>query len=111
MFIRCAYFVGKPIPGKEAQLRARLAETLGLYMGFDKIRRVQLLSTQAAEEGAPDVFACLQLSFDTEQDLQQALATPYRQQLRAHFAEAVLPLFDGTVKHINHQVSDQVPTH
>ena len=31
-----------------------------------------------------------------------------RSALRAHFASAVLPLFDGTVKYINHQVDEQV---
>lgn len=108
MFVRCAYFMGHPVAGQEAVLRERLLETLQLYMKFDKIRSVQLLTAQEVEAGAPEIHATLQLVFDSERDLLEALATPYRQQLRAHFAEKILPLFEGTIKHINHAVDEQM---
>ncbi len=104
MFMRCAYFLGKPLAGRDAEFHASLQGIMQRYWGFEKIRAVQLLSAREHEEGAPPVYATLQLCFDNEADLQEALTSPYRQALRAQFAETVLPLFEGQVKHINHAV-------
>lgn len=107
MFMRCAYFVGRPVRGKEAELHARLTDALTMYQGFDKIRSVQLLLAKESEEGAPDIYATLQLCFAEEAELQAALASPFRQQMRAYFVDTVFPPFEGSVKHINHAVSDR----
>ncbi len=108
MFIRSAYFVGKPFPGKEAEFRQLLQGALKLYMGFKNIRGAQFLEAREVEEGAPAIYATLQLRFDSESDLQAALATPFRQEMRSYFLNSVFPLFDGTAKHINHHVEEQV---
>ncbi|MEO7243030.1 MAG: hypothetical protein ABIW85_08980 [Variovorax sp.] len=110
MFIRCAYFTGKPVAGKEAALKKSLQATLAAYMKFEKIRSVQLLIAKEHEEGAPNHYATLQLCFDSEADLQAALATPFRQEMRAHFVDNVFPLFEGVVKHINCDVHELVET-
>lgn len=108
MFIRSAYFTGRPLPGQEALLHTRLSEVLQMYLQFEKIHSVQLLFAKEIEAGGPELYATLQLCFDNEADLLEALATPYRQTLRAHFASHVIPLFDGTVKHVNHVVEQVV---
>lgn len=107
MYMRCAYFVGRPVRGKEAEFHSRLNDALKMYMGFEKILSVQLLCGKEFEDGAPDIHATLQLCFDNEADLQAALASPFRQEMRSYFVDTVFPLFDGSVKHINHMVSEQ----
>lgn len=104
MYVRSAYFVGKPFPGKEAEFRQRMQEAVKLYLGFKNIRAAQFMDARDADEGAPGIYATLQLCFDNESDLQAALATPFRQEMRSHFLNNVFPLFDGAAKHINHQV-------
>lgn len=110
MFIRSAYFTGRPVPGQEDLLHSRLGEVLQMYLGLPKIRAAQLLSAKDIEEGGPNLHATLQLCFDNEADLLAALATPYRQTLRTHFLEQIFPLFEGTVKHVNHAVQERVAT-
>jgi len=107
MFIRSAYFIGQPVAGQAEALRGHLEAALQRYMGFDKIQSAQLYVSQEFEEGAPGIYATLQLCFACEADLLAALATPFRQEMRAYFAEAVFPLFEGSVKHINHEVTEQ----
>ncbi len=104
MFMRCAYFIGRPVPGQEAELHRRMIDTAGRYLGFPQMRSVQLITSQQKDEGAPDLYATLQLIYDSEQAMHDALALPLRDELRAHFAAQVLPLFEGTVKHINHHM-------
>lgn len=104
MFMRCAYFLGKPVPGQEEELHRRMVEVAQRYLGFEQVRSVQLLTSAHGDEGAPDLYATLQLCYDSEDDMNAALAMPYRHELRAHFAELVLPLFEGSVKHVNHHV-------
>ena len=96
------------VAGKEAALKQSLQATLAAYMKFETIRSVQLLIAREHEEGAPNHYATLQLFFDTEADLQAALATLFRQEMRAHFVYAVFPLFERPVQHINYDVDEQV---
>jgi hypothetical protein len=109
MFIRCAYLIGKPAQGKDAALHQALQSLLKMYMSFEKIRAVKLLTGREWEDGAPGIYATLELCFDSEADLKAALATPFRQEFRAYFAANVIPLFDGIVKHINYDVLEQTP--
>ena len=107
MFIRCGYLIGKPAPGKADALREGLLKALKMFMAFDKIRSAKLLSGKDFEDGAPEIYATLELCFDNEADLLAALATPYRQEFRAFFAAHVMPNFDGIVKHINQDVTEE----
>ncbi len=109
MFIRCGYLIGKPAPGKADALREGLLKSLKMFMGFEKIRSAKLLSGKDFEDGAPEIYATLELCFDNEADLLAALATPYRQEFRAFFAANVMPNFDGIVKHINQEVAEEKP--
>ena len=108
MFIRCAYLIGRPLAGHEPQLHDSLLEALRLYGGFDKIRSIRLLTSQDAEDGAPDIYATLELHFASEADLNAAFEKPFRQEFRAWFALHVMPHFSGIVKHANQQVDEQV---
>ena len=107
MFMRCAYFVGQPVASKAAEFQARLDEALKRYMGFERILSAQMLMAREREDGAPNIYATLQLCFRSEADLRAALASPFRTVMRAYFVEQVFPLFEGSVTHINHDVSEQ----
>ena len=107
MFIRCAYLIGKPVAGKEGDLQRALQATLKMYLNFDNIRSIKLLTGRDHEAGAPDIYATLQMCFDSAGDLAAAFEKPFRQEFRAHFAANVMPLFDGIVKHINFDVAEE----
>ncbi len=102
MFVRCAYFTGHPVPGKESQLQAELEAALPMYMDMPHIVSANLLMSREAEEGAPGIHAMLQMEFASPADLEDALKSPARQRLRQHFVDVVFPLFEGSITHINH---------
>ena len=105
MYVRCGYFIGRPIQGKKDELDAQLRAVMDLYPGFPGIRWAHMLIADEVDEGAPDVYATVQFAFDSKEALDAALATPHRQELRAHYARWVLPLFEGTVLHANQHVA------
>lgn len=109
MFMRCAYLIGQAKPGKGDELQKALRSALKMYMGFDRILSARLLVGQDHEEGAPEIYATLEFLFETEADLHAALAKPYRQEFRAWFASNVTPLFEGVIKHINQDTTEQRP--
>ncbi len=109
MFMRCAYLIGQPQPGKGDELQQALRSALKMYMNFDRILSARLLLGQDHEDGAPAIYATLEFWFDTEADLHAALDKPYRQEFRTWFAANVTPLFDGVIKHINQDVTEQKP--
>ncbi len=109
MFMRCAYHIGQPRPGKGDDLQKALRSALKMYMNFERIVSARLLLGRDHEEGAPAIYATLEFWFASEADLHAALDKPYRQEFRTWFAANVTPLFDGVVKHINQDVTEQNP--
>lgn len=105
MYVRCGYFIGQPVAGKKAELDAQLHGIVELYRRFPRIRWANMSVADEVDEGAPAIYATIQFCFDSKQDLEAALATPVRQELRTHYANAVLPLFEGTIKHANQTVT------
>lgn len=109
MYTRCAYFTGRPRAGREEAFDQRLREGLALYRGLPGLQSAVLHLADEAEPGAPALHAVMELRFADAAAVQAALATPLRQQLRAWFHEQVLPLFDGSVAHINHASAELRP--
>jgi len=108
MFVRAAYFIGRPHAGREAALDRQLRDALPMYANMPGCRRVELQRSREAEHGAPaGLFAVLEQTYDDSAALQAALASPQRTRLRAHFTDAVLPLFDGSVAHVNHEADSR----
>jgi hypothetical protein len=109
MFIRCAYLVGKPRDGHADALRQSLLTALPMYMRFDKIVSIRLLTSQDHEDGAPDIYATLELCFQTEAELWAAFEKPFRQEFKGWFGANVMPHFDGIVRHANQTVDEHTP--
>ncbi|HUH88782.1 MAG TPA: hypothetical protein VL003_12150 [Pusillimonas sp.] len=105
MYVRCGYFIGRPIEGKKEELDTQLKAMMAHYPGFPGIRWAQMLIADEVDEGAPGIYATVQFAFDSKEALEAALATPHRQEVRGHYARSVLPLFDGTVLHANQHVA------
>ncbi|CAM5428506.1 hypothetical protein [Eoetvoesiella caeni] len=108
MYVRCGYFIGQPVQGKKKELDEQLHAVVEMYRRFPGIRWASMLVADEADVGAPAIYATIQFCFDSKAALEAALATPHRQELRAHYANAVMPLFEGSVQHANQAVSNIV---
>lgn len=108
MYVRCGYFIGKPAAGKKAELDAELMGVVKLYHKFPGLRWANMLIADEVEEGSPEIYATLHFCFDSKEALEAALATPVRQELRTHYANAVLPFFEGTIKHANQHATSLI---
>lgn len=106
MYTRCAYFTGRPRPGREREFEQRLREGLNRYVGLPGLQSAVLHLAAEAEPGAPALHAVIELRFEDAAAVEAALATPLRHELRAWFHEHVLPLFEGNVAHINHMSAE-----
>lgn len=110
MYVRCGYFIGQPVDGKKEALDEQLRAVMELYPKFPGIRWAKMLIADEVDEGAPGIYATVQFAFDSKSDLEAALATPSRQEIRGHYARFVLPLFEGTVLHANQHVTTMPDT-
>ncbi len=105
MYVRCAYFIGRPVAGKQKELDEQLLAVVDLYPGFPGLRWANMMLSKEPDDGTPDIYATVQFCFDSPEALAQALDTPHRQVVRDHYAKHVLPLFEGTIKHVNQEVN------
>lgn len=101
MYTRYAYFMGQPKAGAEDQFMAGLEAATAQYAGLPGVRSARLEIPETIDDGAPAIFASIRMAFDSAADIEIALASPERQLVRAAFVSQVLPLFEGTVAHIN----------
>ncbi|QRX81735.1 hypothetical protein [Glaciimonas sp. PAMC28666] len=100
MFSRYAYFVGKAVNGASAALLEQLHIcTLG-YATLPKVLSARLEVPVHLDPSAPEVFACIRMTFENAEDIDVALASAQRDVVRAGVVKNVLPLFEGTVHHI-----------
>jgi len=105
---RYAYFIGRPAEGKSEQFMQALSAVAAGFATLPGVRSAQLERPYFFESEALDVYAAIRLSFDRPEDIDAALATPERQQLRRQFVEQVLPLFQGVVTHINYSADEHL---
>jgi hypothetical protein len=100
MFSRVAYFVGEAVNGASEALLAQLHIcTLG-YATLPKVLSASLEVPIHRDASAPQVFACIRMTFEKAEDIDVALGSAQRDVVRAGVAQNVLPLFEGTVHHI-----------
>ncbi len=110
MFVRCAYFEGDVAPeNRERFDRVVDQEIAPLMARFPKVRAVRILRGDWFEDAAPRYYQTFEMQFDTAEDIEAALQAPVRKQIHAKLSE-ILPLFDGSIKHINHRVTEVMPS-
>lgn len=105
---RYAYFIGRPIEGKSEQFLQELDDIVTGFSALPGVRSAQLERPYYFETDELDIYATVRISFDRPEDIDAALATPKRQELRARFAERVKPLFDGAITHINYNGTEHL---
>jgi len=102
MIIRNAVFEGT-VDNQELFDRSVTEELIPLIKRFPKIRDVKVLKNIWLEDGAPPIYLVLQLCFDTNEDLEEALNSQQRAASKAK-AEEIIPLLKGRVYHMNFQL-------
>jgi hypothetical protein len=102
MFIRFAYFEGQ-VDNRDQKLFDNVVvnEMLPLIKSFPEIRDVKVLKNVWVEENAPPIYMCLQLTFDSKEDMEIALQSKQRAASKAK-AEEIVPLLNGRVYHMNY---------
>jgi uncharacterized protein (TIGR02118 family) len=106
MYVRCAYFEGTVAPeNRERFDRFFEQEVVPLISQFPNIRGVRLLRSEWREEGAPDIYQTIEMTFDSKEDVATALASDARAQNKENTQNSgIMELFQGRLYHINHGV-------
>lgn len=100
MIVRSAYLEGTVAEKDRAEFDRRMNTTvLGAIRTYPRIRDVRLRRIAEADAGAPPVYMIFDLYFDSLDDMNAALASQTRQQVRDRIAEA-MGLFKGRVYHL-----------
>ncbi|WP_397473268.1 hypothetical protein [Pusillimonas sp.] len=105
---RYAYFIGRPIEGQSEQFMQELSAIVTGFSTLPGVKSAQLERPYYFESDELDIYAAVRLSFDSPKDIDAALATTRRQELRAQFAERVKPLFEGVITHINYEGDEHI---
>ena len=106
MYVRCAYFEGD-VAAENREKFNRFFEDVAvpLINKFPGIRGVRLLRSEWREEGAPNIYQTIELTFDNREAVEAALASPARENNLENMRKSgIMDLFDGTVRHINFEV-------
>jgi len=98
MYQRIAYFVGKPT---SPEFVVQLELVFEGFATLPGLRDAKLTYAEDRDANAIDLYASIQLTFETADSMRAALATPERHVLRDQFVTKVIPLFSGEVFHIN----------
>jgi hypothetical protein len=105
MHIRCAYFEGTVAPENRARFDGFMDdEIMPRLTRMPKVRAVRLLRGEAFQDGAPGIYQTIEQEYDSLADIEAALASEVRREMREKLAE-VMGLFEGRIWHINHSLA------
>ena len=104
MWVRSAFWTGRPKPGNEgafaAAIDAELVPALRALPGVDGARS---LWPRRLEDDPPGVACQILVEFADQAAVDRMLASPERAALRTRVRE-VAQLFDGAISHIDYEV-------
>ena len=104
MWIRSAFWIGRPRAGAEAGFAdlmcARVIPAMRRFPGVDGVR---LLWPRRREDGPPDLYCQVLVEFADAAALERMMASAERLALRPQVRE-LAALFDGSVSHIDYEV-------
>jgi len=104
MHIRCAYFEGTVAPEDRTRFDSFMdTEIMPRLTRMPKVRAVRLLRGEEFQDGAPGIYQTIEQEYDSLADIEAALSSEVRSEMRAKLAE-VMGLFEGRVWHINHRL-------
>lgn len=100
-YSRTAYLLGEVSAEArgafDAALSGRVADLIRAMPG---VSRVEVHFADRRDEGAPEIYAALIISYASAAEMERALASPIRQEMQAAFRE-ILPAFTGRILHVN----------
>ena len=104
MYIRSAFWIGRPRAGQEKAFMDGInLELVPAMRKFPGVRAVKALWPTQREDNPPDVALQILVEFDKREDAQLMLASAERLALRPRVKE-VAGLFDGAMSHIEYDV-------
>lgn len=107
MYTRCAYFEGTVDRQDQETFNNFIdQEIVPIMRTFPGLRQLRILRPVWREEGAPHYYQQFELSFDSLEAIEHFLASKERAANVIKIQE-ILPLFKGTIKHMNHRVDYQ----
>ena len=103
MWIRSAFWLGKPKAGVEAQFQALMDNSVvpGLK-ALPGVRSAKALWPKVREDNPPDICCQIVVEFDTRADVDRMLASPERVAMRPKVLE-IKALFEGQFSHIDYE--------
>ena len=106
-YTRCAYFEGDVAPENQERFNNFIdEEVVPIMRTFPGLRQLRIYRPVWREEGALNLYQQFELTFDSEEDIEQFLASEERQANKDKL-DQILPLFDGQIKHVNHRVDHE----
>ncbi len=104
MWIRSAFWIGRPKAGHEDEFQTRMNQVLAPAMrALPGVRDAKALWPRSREDNPPDIACQFIVEFDSRADVDRMLASPERAALRPHVLE-VKAMFDGQFSHIEYEV-------
>ncbi|WP_077037303.1 hypothetical protein [Pelomonas sp. KK5] len=104
MWVRSAFWVGRPKAGQEKAFQARMDGALVPALGaLPGVRSARALWPRVLEDGPPAIACQILVEFDTRADVDRMLASPERAALRPQVLE-VKAMFEGSFSHIDYEV-------
>jgi antibiotic biosynthesis monooxygenase (ABM) superfamily enzyme len=105
MWVRCGMFVGSVKPENQAKFNAfidtRVRDKIATFPG---LRRLRILRAKWREDGAPDIYQTIEMTFEDAAAIDAMLASPERAE-NVTLMKEIMPLFEGKVYHVNYEVS------
>ena len=104
MWIRSAFWVGRPRTGQEVAFDNAIAREL--IPGLNRLPGVasaRALWPRRREDNPPDIHCQVMVEFADDTAMQTMLASDERKALRTRVGE-VAAMFDGTISHIDYEV-------
>ena len=107
MWIRSAFWIGRPKAGFEEQFVTEVNDVLRPALrACPGIRDVLILWPHEREDNPPEIACQLLLMFERAEDITTMLVSPERDAVRLK-VPAIIALFDGAVSHVNFEaISD-----
>ena len=100
MYVRSAYWIGRPRAGEEARFRAMIdGEIVPAMRRFPGVSAVKALWPEHYEDDPPQVYLQVLVEFARPEDRDTMAASSERAALRPQIKEAIA-LFEGAMSHV-----------
>jgi hypothetical protein len=105
MWVRSAFWVGRPSAGHDAEFRRKILDVLSPGLkALPGVQGVRVLWPRRLEDSPPEIFCQILVEFAKQADIDLMLASPGRQELRRE-VRAIAERFEGAISHIDYEAA------